>query len=190
MNPNAHNLVAAIEALLFIYGEPLEIAKIAKYLGADVHMVDEGLRYLESKLAMEERGLTLVRHNQRIQLVTKPEFALMTEQLTKEEFVEDLTPAALETLSIVIYAGPIPRADIEYIRGVNSSFILRNLLMRGLVERETDPARANAFLYRPTFDLLKRLGVSKVEDLPDAHKYKELVKTLYAEIQPPPAESH
>ena len=90
-----------------------------------------------------------------------------------------MTSAALETISIIAYAGPISRADIEYIRGVNSSFTIRNLLLRGLVERTIDPKRSNAYVYTASFDLIKRLGLSKVEELPDYAKYKQTVLALH-----------
>lgn len=179
-------LLSKLEALLFIYGEPIEIKKLARIFSVKEEEVKSGVAALEEELKREERGLTLVEDKGRVQLVTKPEFSKLLEDLTKEEFAEDLTPAALETLSIVSYAGPISRADLEYIRGVNSSFILRALLMRGLIEREIDPKRANAFVYTASFDLLKKLGLSKNSELPEYQKYKDLVKLLYAQTQEPP----
>lgn len=178
-----NNLISKLEALLFIYGEPLEVKKLAKMLDAKQEEVESGLTLLEEELKRSERGLMLVQDKGRIQLVTKPEFSKLVEDITKEEFTEDLTPATLETLSIIAYAGPINRADLEYIRGVNSSFILRNLLMRGLVEREPDPKRMNAFVYTTSFELLKKLGLAKNNQLPDYQKYNDLVKTLYVETK-------
>jgi len=157
MEESAKNfkLVSKLEALLFIYGEPLEVKKIAKILGLKEPEIKEGLIGLEEELKREERGLMLVQDKSKAQLVTKPEFSKLLEDVTKQEFTEALTPASLETISIVAYAGPITRADLEYIRGVNSSFTLRALLMRGLVEREVDPKRANAYIYSASFDLLR-----------------------------------
>lgn len=174
---------AKLEAFLFIYGEPVETKKMAKVFGVKEEEVEAGLTQLSEALKNEERGLTLIWDKNRVQLATKPEFSKLLEDITKEEFTGDLTPAALETLSIVSYAGPISRADLEYIRGVNSSFILRNLLMRGLVEREADPKRANAFIYTASFEILKKLGLSKTADLPDFEKYSGLVKQLYKETK-------
>jgi segregation and condensation protein B len=99
----------------------------------------------------------------------------------KEELTEDLTPASSETLAIISYLGPISRAKIEYLRGVNSSLILRNLTMRGLIEKVSDDNRSSAFLYRITFDLMKHLGIEKKEDLPDYEKFSELSKVFDAE---------
>lgn len=168
---------------MFIYGEPLEIRKLAKILDLKESEVKDGLLFLDEELKRGERGLMLVQDKNKVQLATKPEFAKLLEDITKQEFSEELTPAALETLSIVVYSGPITRADVEFIRGVNSSFTLRALLMRGLVEREVNPKRANAYLYRASFELLRHLGLSKNTDLPEYQKYKSLVEQLHQELQ-------
>lgn len=183
MSSNPQSLVSKLEALLFIYGEPLEPKKLAKILGVKEAEVSAGLDLLSKELEREERGLTLMRDKGRFQLVTKPDFAKLLEDITKQEFTEMLTPAALETLSIIAYAGPISRADIEYIRGVNSSFIMRALLMRGLVDRSVDPKRSNTYLYSTSFELLRHLGLTKNSDLPDYSKYKELVAHMHEELQ-------
>ena len=85
-----------------------------------------------------------------------------------------LTPASLETLAIIAYLGPCNRALIEYVRGVNSTFILRSLMIRGLVERKPDPKRMNTFLYQVSFDFLRHMGLTRQGDLPDYEKYRKL----------------
>lgn len=177
------NLVSKLEALLFIYGEPIESKKLAAILDLKEPEVKDGLLALEEELRRSERGLALVQDKNKVQLATKPEWSKILEGVTKQEFTEELTPAALETLAIISYAGPISRVDIEFIRGVNSSFTLRALLMRGLVERAVDPKRSNAYIYSASFDLLRHLGLSKNSDLPDYQKYKILVEQLHQELQ-------
>lgn len=186
------NLAAALEALLFIYGEPLAKKKIAKILKVKESEIEDTIKVLEEELTKENRGLILVQDQNQIQLATKPEFSKLLEDITKEEFTEELTPAALETLAIAAYAGPISRADVEFIRGVNSSFTLRSLLMRGLVERELDPKRANAYLYQASFSLLRHLGLPKNENLPEYSKYHDLIQRLHQELEKksePPTET-
>jgi segregation and condensation protein B len=100
-------------------------------------------------------------------LGTSKDISSLIETLSKEELVKDLGKAGLETLSIILYQGPISRAEIDYIRGVNSNFILRNLLIRGLVERVENPNDQRSFLYKPTLELISYLGLSKITDLPD-----------------------
>ena len=74
---------------------------------------------------------------------------------------------------IIAYKGPLARIEIDYIRGVNSAFVLRNLTMRGLVERIENPKDARSWLYRVSFEFLKYLGLRSIEELPH---YMELVK--------------
>ena len=176
-NPMAE-LIAKIEALLFIYGDAIGFKKIAKILSVTENTVEEAVQKLAENLKSDERGLFLVHDKEKVQLTTKPDFASLLESVTKEELRENLTPAALETLSIVAYAGPMTRAELDYIRGVNSSFSLRNLSIRGLVERYPDPKRGNVYLYKPSFELLKFLGVAKIEDLPNHEKFQKLIEKL------------
>jgi segregation and condensation protein B len=178
-NPEKNkNLTGAIEAILFVYGEPMEIKKLAKLLKTSEAAAKEAIKGLEQQLAAENRGLKLISKDSpagiSVQLATKPEFAPLLENFIKEEFKENLTPASLETLSLIAYMGPISRAQIDYYRGVNSAFILRSLLIRGLIERRLDPKKTNVYLYELSFDLLKYLGISKVEDLPEYEEFKTM----------------
>lgn len=165
-------IMAAVEALLFVYGEPIGIKKIAEILKIDQTIAENSIKEFEEKLKADDRGLMLIFSNEQVQLATKPDFAGLLEDFIKEEFKENLTPASLETLSLVAYLGPLSRVQIDYHRGVNSSFILRNLLIRGLIERFPDPQKSNVYLYQPSFDLLKYLGISKIEELPEYEKFK------------------
>lgn len=168
------NLSGAIEAMLFIHGEPMEIKKITKLLNCSEEEVRISLNGLAEDLKNSSRGLFLIFKEDRVQLATKPELAPLVESFVKSEFEESLTPAALETLSLIAYLGPISRAKIDYLRGVNSSYSVRNLLLRGLVERSSDPQRGNVYLYQLSFDLLKHLGISSIKDLPEYQKFKDL----------------
>jgi len=167
---------AAIEALLFLHGEPFSNTKIEAVLeikNDEMLSVSESLKH---ELEASGRCLQIVSDREKIQLATKPEFNAILENFVKEEISEDLTPASLEALAIVAYLGPISRAKIEYLRGVNSIVILRSLMIRGLIERSPDPEHPAIFLYRATFDLVKHLGVKGNEELPDYEKFQELLK--------------
>ncbi len=170
------NHQAAAEAMLFVYGEPLEIKRMAGLLSISEEEAKAAVANLGKSLEDSQRGLTLLFNNNRVQLATKKEFHSLAEALIKSEFEENLTPAALETLSVVVYLGPVSRPKIDYIRGVNSSYTVRNLMLRGLIERVSDGKSGNAFLYQASFDLLKHLGISRISELPDYGKYKELAE--------------
>ena len=167
-----------LEALLYIYGDPIDLKRAAKMLGASVEEVGQAAAALRQELAAENRGLTLLEHEGSLQLTTKSQFGSLLQTILKTELNEALSPASLETLSIVTYAGPVSRAEIDYIRGVNSSFTIRALLLRGLIGRDADPARANAYVYKPTVELLQHLGVSRVEDLPEFERFRTLVVSI------------
>lgn len=163
-----------IEALLFWKGEPLAIKKIAEVLGKTEEEIQAGLDVLKEKI--QNRGVELIYKPARqghsggddeVMLGTAAKASALIEKLTKEELVKDLGKAGLETLSIIVYRGPVARAEIDYIRGVQSNFILRNLQIRGLVEKITNPKDARSFLYRPTFDLLTFMGITKIEEMPE-----------------------
>jgi segregation and condensation protein B len=162
------SLNAQIESILFWKGEPLSLKKLSQTLNKSVEEISAGLTQLEESL--QQRGLALQRNADEVALATHPEMSKLFESLVKEELNKDLGKAGLETLSIVLYKGPIKRSEIDYIRGVNSQFILRNLLIRGLVERISDPKDERSFLYKPTFELFSYLGITKIEDLPEYEK--------------------
>ncbi|MEK7612294.1 MAG: SMC-Scp complex subunit ScpB [Patescibacteria group bacterium] len=172
------NVTARLEALLFSYGEPISHKKIAVFLGIEEGRVAEHVTVLRTELINSNRGIVLVEEDNRVQIATKPEFGTMMQSIMKEEFSENLTPAALETLAIVAYAGPIPRSSIDYVRGVNSSFILRTLMLRGLIERNSAPEKGNVFVYSPSFDFLRHLGLSKKEDMPEFERLSGALQKL------------
>ena len=180
------NLQKQLEAVLFWYGEPVKIKKLAQIFGKNEEEISASLKTLETSLS--GRGMVLSFKDDEVALGTSKDASELIEKLTKEELIKDLGRAGLETLSIIIYQGPISRAEIDYIRGVQSNFILRNLSIRGLVERIPNPNDQRSFLYRPTFELLNFLGVSKIEEMPEFEKaraeiesYKNSSKEIEAE---------
>ena len=122
----------------------------------------------------------LILHRDQVELATKKEHLHLVETFTKSFLQESLSKAALEVLAIVAYRAPISRSSIEAIRGVNCSFTIRNLLLRGLIEREENPEDAREYVYHPSFALLEKLGMSSKEHLPDyaALAHDERVEAL------------
>ncbi len=174
--------LASLEALLFVHGEPVPNRKIESVLGVDAAAGEILIAEMKRRLEDEGRGVQLIAGGGKVQLVTKPAFNGILEHFVREELSEDLTPASLEALSIVAYLGPVSRAKIEYLRGVNSLVILRSLMIRGLIERIPDPEHPAVFLYQPTFDFLKQLGLQNKEDLPDFANFKNLVTSFEAKV--------
>ncbi|MCK9351860.1 MAG: SMC-Scp complex subunit ScpB [Candidatus Paceibacterota bacterium] len=174
------NIDAQIEAVLFFRAEPMKISKLAEILEKDIDAVRVGIEALKEKLS--EGGIAVLEKDDEVSLGTVPEMGPVIEKMVKEELSRDLGNAAIETLTIILYKGPIQKAEIDYIRGVNSNFILRSLLVRGLVEKIPNPEDQRSFLYRPTFDLLTHLGIKKTEDLPDFEEFREKVEESVKEF--------
>ena len=159
-------LPARIEALLFFKGEPVALRFLATALNVSEGEVQKGLEDLEKSLTESGRGIVLLCNGGEVTLGTTPAMGPIIESLLKEELVKDLGKAGLETLAIVLYRSPITRTEINYIRGVNSNYILRNLLVRGLIEKD-EQSTARSTVYKPTFELLSYMGVRSVEELPE-----------------------
>ncbi len=162
-----------IEALLFYKNEPIEISKLAKLVGVGEAEVREALTNLAQ--ALENRGICLIMTDSKASLATAPETSNFIEQIAKDEMSREIGKAGLETLAIVLYNGPVSRREIDYIRGVNSTFILRNLCVRGLIEKELDPKDQRVFRYKGSIDLLAHLGLKKNEELPEFETFKNQV---------------
>jgi len=165
-----------IEAILFWKGEPMRLKKLADIFSVSEEDVKFAINTVKENL--QNRGVSLIEKEDEVMLATAPEFSSIIENLTKEELNKDLGKASLETLSIILYQGPIKRSEIDYIRGVNSQFILRNLLVRGLIEKITDPKDARTFVYKPSFELLAHLGVGRIEDLPEYENVKSDIESF------------
>lgn len=159
------SLQTHLEAILFFKGEPMKIKNLAATLEVPEASVKEAL--IELKGALNERGVRLIEEGEYVALATAPEAQASIEKLKKEELEGPLGKAGLETLAIIIYQGPVSRADIEYVRGVNCTSILRSLTMRGLVERIENPNDKRSFLYRATPELPAALGVNSLKELPE-----------------------
>jgi segregation and condensation protein B len=158
-------LESKIEGLLFYKGEDVEVKKLAELLNAKEEEIEEALKKLEESL--KGRGLVLVRKEDRVVLGITSELSSLIESIRKDEITKELSKASLDTLSIILYKNEVARSEIDYIRGVNSSFILRNLLVRGLIERIIDPKDSRRLLYHPTFDTLSYMGITSLEQLPN-----------------------
>lgn len=181
------NLKSIIESILFIHGEPIKISKIAKVAGISKNEAENALEEMKREYSKDKRGMVIVQKNDEVQFATNPENSSLCSQLVKEELQGPLSQASLETLSIIAYRGPITRNDIEAIRGVNSTYTLRNLLLRGLVERTENPKFVRGYLYSASFDFLKQIGIESPEKLPDFEKLKQddRIKSMEA-INPSP----
>lgn len=172
------NLDVKIEAILFAEGGSLEKSFIMDILNIQKQELDDSIQTLKERYA--DRAVYLIETENSVAIVVSKE---ITDLITKDQeksLEKELSKSALETLSIILYQPETTKSDIDYIRGVNSSVILRNLLMRGLIEKiphKTD-SRKNIFI--PTIDLLRNMGIQQVQELPEYesinNKLREVTK--------------
>ena len=175
---------ALIEAILFYRGEPESVARLAKL--ADISVEEARTALEELKGQLEGRGIALIFDGETAQLVTAPVASERIEAVRKAELTKDLGKAGAETLAIVLYQGPVSRAQIDYIRGVNSSFILRNLMIRGLIERAPAREGGRATNYRATPALYAHLGLTGPEALPEFAEVRSAIEKFETEAETEP----
>ena len=166
---NEENLKSQLEILLLVSAKPLSLRKIAETLKVKTKVAEEVTDQLILEYNQNGGGIRLLKNNGQIQLASSPENTDLVRQYLKEDLIGELSEPSLETLTIIAYRQPVTKAEMEQIRGINCSLILRNLMIRGLVEAEYDKERA-VTVYAVTMDFLKFLGVSSVAELPDFEK--------------------
>lgn len=162
-------LKSKVESILLVTSRPISIKKIAEIIKAKEADVLSQLSQLNQEYNESERGFRLLINNKQVQLVSAPENQEIVQGYLKDELTGELTKPSLETLTIIAYRQPITKAEMEQIRGINCSLILRNLMIRGLVEAEYNKQRA-VTEYNITMDFLKYLGINSVKELLDFEK--------------------
>ncbi len=174
------NTTTLIESLLFISGKPMSIAKMSEILEKKEEEIVVAADGLMEEYNSSDRGMHIQKTSSSYQMATSPASSHIIRDYIKSEQTGELTKPSLETLTIIAYRGPITKAELEQIRGVNCSLIIRNLLIKGLVEAKENREKM-ATVYSVTFDFLRFLGISKVDDLPDFEKLNsdENLKKLF-----------
>lgn len=152
-----------LEALLFYRSSPVSKKQAATALGITSEELTPHITALQKRL--ESGGTAVVVTETELQLVTNPAVSSFIDAVRRDELRTDIGKAGAETLAIVLYKEPVSRAEIDQIRGVNSSVTLRNLQTRGLIERRTD-RQSSHHVYTITPQLLTHLGITRKQDLP------------------------
>jgi segregation and condensation protein B len=161
-----------IEGFLFSEGGAIRKSRLAQLAGISPEELEKILDTIATRLS---GGLALVRTETEAALVVSKEASEAVKEAQKKELGEEIGDAGLEVLAVILYRGPSTRAQIDYIRGVNTSSTIRNLLARGLVERTGNPLDGREYIYRPTTELLAHLGVTDGKELPE---YEKIMKEL------------
>ncbi len=173
------SITSQLESILFVSTRPLPVKQLADIFKADKDEILKAADELIAKYNIEGSGINIIKHKgwteggTKLQMTTSPNSGEIVREFTKEEMNSELSRPSLETLTIIAYRGPVSKAEIEQIRGVNCSLILKNLLMRGLVEEREDKEKM-ADYYNITPDFMRFLGISDVKDLPDYERLSSI----------------
>ena len=163
-------LASLVEGVLFYTGTPQKKSKLMGMFDVSEEDLATAITTLKNRLM--SGGVRLMETDLELQLVTAPEMSEVISELRKGELSTDIGKAGAETLAIILYREPISRGEIDRIRGVNSAFILRNLMTRGLIERTSFK---NSHQFRTTPALLQHLGVTSKQELPHFGEFMDAI---------------
>ncbi|MCX7778704.1 MAG: SMC-Scp complex subunit ScpB [Patescibacteria group bacterium] len=165
------SLKSSLEAILFVSDRPLSKKELAKITKKPLEEIEAAIDELMKEYQSEERGIIILNKEDKFQLATNPSVSELVKKFLDYEMKEEITPAALETLAIIAYRGPITKEELDQIRGVNCSIILRHLMVKGLIDELKENEK---ILYNISFDFLKHLGLRSQKELPDYEKFHHL----------------
>ncbi len=163
------SLKSQVESLLFVSLKPLSLKDLALAVKNEAEPVEGALTELMADYAAGDRGLAIIKNNGQYQLTTAADNAALIQEFLKDETSGELSQPSLEALTIIAYRGPISKIELERIRGVNCSLIIRNLLMRGLIDEKFEKDRQENY-YSVTHDFVRFLGLGSIEELPEFEK--------------------
>jgi len=171
------SIKSKIESLLFISAKPMAVSQLVDLLKADLPTGQAGkkeiIKSADELLAdykTSQAGVQIIKDGSKYQMVSAPANAKIIQEFIKDETTGELSRPSLEALTIIAYRGPVAKIDLDRIRGVNCALILRNLLLRGLIEGKFDKKK-NEIYYTATFDFIRFIGLNDIKELPD---YKRL----------------
>lgn len=174
------SLTSKLESLLLVAGKPMAYATLTKLLSCSAVELKEAIAEMEGQYNQKGRGIHVLVNDQKVQFSTNPDNKALIADFIKDETTGELTKPSLETLTIIAYRQPVTKEELEQIRGVNCSLILRNLMIRGLVEAKEERGGL-ATTYSVTMDFVRFLGINKVEELPEfakLHDHESLRQAL------------
>lgn len=160
------NIQSKIESLLFISAKPMSLRELAGLIKQSEAEIAKAGDALVEEYKNNRKGIQIIKNGNKLQMVSSPENAQLIQEFIKDETTGELSRPSLETLTIIAYRGPVAKIDLDRIRGVNCSLIIRNLLVRGLVEAKTDAVKQETY-YSVSFDFIRFLGINDIKELPD-----------------------
>lgn len=166
---------SALETMMFVWGEPLEVRDAAEVLEADKKDIRELFRELQAEYEQEGRGIRIREVDDAFGFVTLAENDMFLKKLCTPVRVRRLSQAALEVLAIIAYRQPVTRSEIDSIRGIKSERVIDGLIDKGLVEISgRSEGVGRPLIYATTKEFLKKFGFSSLKDLPEVPEYEEM----------------
>ena len=164
---NNSELMPMLEAVLFAMGEPIEIERLCVALELDEIVVSEVLSQLQEKYESDERGICLLKLDNKYQICTKQKYADNIRSVIEVKKNAPLSQAAFEVLAIIAYNQPVTKAFVEQIRGVDCSGVISSLCQKSLIEEKGRldlPGRP--LIYGTTAEFLRCFCISSLDELP------------------------
>ena len=166
---------SALETMMFMWGEPLEVKDAAEVLEADKKDIRELFRELMAEYEQEGRGIRIREVDDAFGFVTLSDNELFLKKLCTPVRVRRLSQAALEVLAIIAYRQPVTRSEIDSIRGIKSERVIDNLIDKGLIEvTGRSEGVGRPLIYATTKEFLKKFGFASLKDLPEVPEYEEM----------------
>jgi segregation and condensation protein B len=160
------SLKSQLESLLFISAKPMSVNQLADLLKIAKEEVAQAGDALVEDYKGSGRGVQILKNGNNYQMASSPDNAKLVQEFIKDETTGELSRPSLEALTVIAYRGPIAKIDLDRIRGVNCAMILRNLLLRGLIEAKYDNKLKQNY-YNVTMDFIRFLGINDIKELPD-----------------------
>ena len=180
-------VASQVEAVLFVADRPVTVSELSRLLVVSADAIEDAVAWLEQSYA--DRGFSLQRHGEALQLVSHPLTAPVVQRFLGLEMSSKLSAAALETLAVIAYRQPVTKAQMEQIRGVNPDYAVSSLVTRGLIEevgRQNTVGRP--ILYGTTFEFLRAFGLRSLADLPEMGDLAALTERSEVSEPAPPRE--
>ena len=166
---------SALESMMFMWGEPLEVKDAAMVLEADRGVIRELMVELMTEYEQEGRGIRIREADDAFGFVTYVENDIFIKKLCTPVRIRRLSQAALEVLAIIAYRQPVTRSEIDSIRGIKSERVIDGLIDKGLIEiKGRSEGVARPLIYVTTREFLKKFGFASLKDLPEVPEYEEL----------------
>jgi len=166
---------SALETMMFMWGEPLEVKDAAEVLEADKNVIRGLFKELQAEYEQEGRGIRIRQADDSFGFVTLADNDIFLKKLCTPVRVRRLSQAALEVLAIIAYRQPVTRSEIDSIRGIKSERVIDGLIDKDLIEVSgRSEGVGRPLLYSTTKEFLKKFGFASLKDLPEVPEYEEM----------------